>query len=470
MALLGLAGVSVVAIGTYAYFQKSKGRIEESSATQDDPSWEKPFLLSVDQMKQMIKDFQSEMEKGLQSTTGSSMKMLTSFTSKPTGKETGSFYALDLGGTNFRVIKLELRGNKVIGASVKQQYTISQEVMRGNAEQLFGFIADCISNFISTEKSNNSKFVLGFTFSFPVNQTGIASGTLISWTKGFTTKGVEGNDVVKPLNQEFKKRGISAEVAALVNDTVGTMVARCYEDDGCEMGLILGTGTNACYSEKVSNIKKLHGGFNKDNMIINMEWGAFGDGTNFLPLTKADRQLDQASLNPGKQLFEKMISGMYLGEIVRQIMLDLIDRNKLSKGFSSSELLKKAYCFETSFITLIENDDSNDLSEVQKLLEERLAIVSTVKERQLLKRICHAVSQRAARLSATAVIAVLSKVERLQNVTVAVDGGVFEHLPGFRTEMEGFMKKLSPLSVVKLVLQKDGSGNGAAIIAATTQQ
>jgi hypothetical protein len=27
---------------------------------------------------------------------------------------------------------------------------------------------------------------LGFTFSFPVKQTSIASGTLIKWTKGFT--------------------------------------------------------------------------------------------------------------------------------------------------------------------------------------------------------------------------------------------------------------------------------------------
>jgi hexokinase len=30
---------------------------------------------------------------------------------------------------------------------------------------------------------------LGFTFSFPVNQTSISSGTLIKWTKGFSING-----------------------------------------------------------------------------------------------------------------------------------------------------------------------------------------------------------------------------------------------------------------------------------------
>lgn len=54
--------------------------------------------------------------------------MLTSFVGKPTGDESGSFFALDLGGTNFRVIRLELKGNKIVGKGEKQQYTISQEV------------------------------------------------------------------------------------------------------------------------------------------------------------------------------------------------------------------------------------------------------------------------------------------------------------------------------------------------------
>ena len=55
-------------------------------------------------------------------------------------------------------------------------------------------------------------------------------------------------------------------------------------------------------------------------MIVNTEWGAFGDnGELDYIVTKWDRNVDAASLNPGKQIFEKMISGMYMGEVVRQV-------------------------------------------------------------------------------------------------------------------------------------------------------
>jgi len=40
-------------------------------------------------------------------------------------------------------------------------------------------------------------------------------------------------------------------------------------------------------------------------MIINIEWGAFGDNNDILKRTVADDQVDKASLNPGRQKFEK---------------------------------------------------------------------------------------------------------------------------------------------------------------------
>lgn len=49
------------------------------------------------------------------------------------------------------------------------------------------------------------------------------------------------------------------------------------------------------------------------HMVVNTEWGAFGDhGELDFILTKWDRQVDKLSINPGKQIFEKMISGMYM--------------------------------------------------------------------------------------------------------------------------------------------------------------
>ncbi len=51
----------------------------------------------------------SEMDLGLQSVGTSSLLMIpTHLTAAPTGRETGSYLALDLGGTNFRVLKVAL--------------------------------------------------------------------------------------------------------------------------------------------------------------------------------------------------------------------------------------------------------------------------------------------------------------------------------------------------------------------------
>lgn len=58
-------------------------------------------------------------------------------------------------------------------------------------QALFDFIAAALAKFIDSEPEGfhpppGRQRELGFTFSFPVRQTSIASGTLIKWTKGFS--------------------------------------------------------------------------------------------------------------------------------------------------------------------------------------------------------------------------------------------------------------------------------------------
>lgn len=45
------------------------------------------------------------------------------------------------------------------------------------------------------------------------------------WTKGFSAGGVEGKEVVKLLQTAFQRKKLDIHVTALVNDTVGTLVA-----------------------------------------------------------------------------------------------------------------------------------------------------------------------------------------------------------------------------------------------------
>lgn len=66
----------------------------------------------------------------------------------------------------------------------------------------------------------------------------------------------------------------------------------------------LGTGSNACYVEKVTNAEMYDGPSDgKEHVLINTEWGAFGDnGALDFVRTEYDREIDENSINRGKQL------------------------------------------------------------------------------------------------------------------------------------------------------------------------
>ena len=104
------------------------------------------------------------------------------------------------------------------------------------------------------------------------------------------------------------------------------------------VGVILGTGTNAAYVEKAINVPKWP--LDSGEVIINSEWGAFGDAGG-LPMCKYDMVLDESSSNPGRQRYEKMISGMYLGELFRIVLVGLLDSNLLFNSKSASQLREK---------------------------------------------------------------------------------------------------------------------------------
>ncbi|PKI76222.1 hypothetical protein CRG98_003333 [Punica granatum] len=272
-----------------------------------------------------------EMHAGLASEGGSKLKMIISFVDNlPTGDEQGLFYALDLGGTNFRVLRVHL-GGKGKGV-VKQEFeevSIPPHLMTGTSDALFDYIAEALAKFVATEDEGSHPFPgrereLGFTFSFPVRQTSIASGTLIKWTKGFSIEDAVGEDVVAELTKALKRVGLDMRVNALVNDTIGTLAGGRYYNPDVIAAVILGTGTNAAYVERATAIPKWQGPLPKSGeMVINMEWGNFR--SSHLPLTEYDQALDAESLNPGEQILEKIISGMYLGEILRRVLLRMAE-------------------------------------------------------------------------------------------------------------------------------------------------
>lgn len=90
-------------------------------------------------------------------------------------------------------------------------------------------------------------------------------------------------------------------------------------------------------------------------MAINCEWGAFDNERKVLPRTKYDASIDNDSPRPGQQAFEKMIAGLYLGEIFRLVLVDLHD-NKEVHVFENQDisLLRRPYTLDSSFLSGVE--------------------------------------------------------------------------------------------------------------------
>jgi len=66
--------------------------------------------------------------------------------------------------------------------------------------------------------------------------------------------------------------------------------------------LVAGTGSNACYVERTNDVGTFDGPRDKEHVVINTEWGAFGDdGSIDFIRTSYDRLVDENSINPGKQ-------------------------------------------------------------------------------------------------------------------------------------------------------------------------
>ncbi|NXO84031.1 HXK2 protein, partial [Sitta europaea] len=432
-----------------------------------------PLRLTRADLEKVQALMREEMERGLgkETNASASVRMLPTYVSQtPDGTERGDFLALDLGGTNFRVLVVHVTEEGISMAS--EIYVIPAAIMQGTGRGLFDHIMDCIMDFQMKQNLLTQMLPLGFTFSFPCQQVGLDKALLLTWTKGFSASDCVGEDVVQMLRDAAqRKQYLGMQVVALVNDTVGTMMACGYDDPKCEIGLIVGTGTNACYMEEMRNVGTVEG--DEGRMCINMEWGAFGDNGCLDHLfTHFDRVVDENTINPGKQRFEKLISGMYLGEIVRQILIVMTERQLLFQGRPCPKLQTKNI-FQTKFLSTIELNGM-PLRQIQAILNE-LEIDASFEDSLLMREVCQTVSLRAAQLCAAGLAAVVEKMRESRgldqlSVTVGVDGTLYKLHPCFSQNLQKTLKDLAPNCDVSFMLSEDGSGKGAALVAAVASR
>lgn len=480
------------------------------------------FEVTPEDVRKCVKEFLREMDEGL-SKDGQTMNQIPTYvTDVPKGNEKGLYMAVDLGGTNFRVCSIQLHGNSTFTLT-QSKVKIPAELMKAKtSKELFSFLALQIEHFLKENHNEHyhghvekrkagtpyeleEVFNMGFTFSFPVNQVGINKGYLIRWTKGFDIPDAVGKDICGLLQDEIDLLHLPVRVAALVNDTVGTLMARSYTSPsktGTLLGAIFGTGTNGAYVEKLARVTKMAdakevGIYDESTgmMIINTEWGSFDNALSVLPNNKYDISLDKDTPNPGIQMFEKRISGMYLGEILRRALVSMLadkDVPLFEDGHSAANLLHTStfvnqdsplhtlWGLDSSFLSTASADTSDGLRITRQAIHKDMAVhAPRVEDAEAVQLIAKAVGRRAARLAAVALGAIVIASGELEKETgeteddvidIGVDGSLVEFYPGFEEHIREALRDVPEIGEkgekrIRIGIAKDGSGVGAALIA-----
>ena len=398
--------------------------------------------------------------------------MLPSFChTLPTGQEKGTFVALDVGGSTFRVALVELstRSKQNGGMEIKHMTVnkINEQVRRLPAQDFFAWMAGKIQEMLHQCKDSqipqDECISLGLAWSFPIEQTSHQGGTVQPMGKGFKAhEGVIGQDLGTLIELACRERGLQVRVNAIVNDSSATLLSQAYKDPATTMGLILGTGTNAAVYLPVKELGDNKFGMRDpswfeqaEKVIINTEVSMFGKG--IFPETRWDDQLNCAHIAPDFQPLEYMTTGRYLGEILRLVIAEAVETCHMFGGLMPDNICDR-YTLDTAILAAIEEDTTiGCISSAERIQKEfGLFTLPTPAEMTFLRTVIEAISHRAAAYMATAVHALWSlehdgSPETASKTSVAANGSVVLMYPGFRTRCQAY--------VADLIACNQGSGS-----------
>ncbi|KAL3451299.1 hypothetical protein BJX65DRAFT_239599 [Aspergillus insuetus] len=433
--------------------------------------------LTLQNMLSMSEKIREQFRTGLES---SPICMLPSYNhALPSGKEEGTFLALDVGGSTMRVALIELRGQGKMEILRVSSSPIDNEVKLLEGTSFFDWMAEKIESMLREVGTSYGRekipLSMGLSWSFPIEQTSASSGLVIHMGKGFLcSMGTVGQELGALIVQSCKKRDLNVRVDAIVNDSSAALLSRAYVDPATRMSLILGTGTNVAIHFPVHAI-----GLNKfgtrpagwfdyaKHVIINSEMSMFGGGV--LPMTRWDDTLNRTHLRPDYQPLEYMATGRYLGEIIRLIIVEAVETAHLFGG-ELPHSMRDAYSFDTSIVAFIEADKSPFLTASAALLQKEHTFSSAPSQEDLkfLLRVCQIVSKRAAGYLATAIhsmwclrneaefpdvpttpssskgpITVTESGANPESLSIACDGSVINKYPGFRDRCQSYLNQLT---------------------------
>ncbi|KAG9248370.1 hypothetical protein BJ878DRAFT_531955 [Calycina marina] len=452
-------------------------------------------LFARDTRIQPLLKFSQRMTKELEgSLLDHPMNMLPSYNHLlPTGNERGSYLALDVGGSTFRVALIELSGTGADGGCKilrTKSIKIDSGIRQLQGSLFFDWMAQRIGETLAGQAEGKdmsaAPLSMGLSWSFPIEQTSLRGGRLLGMGKGFmAAQGLLGQDLGNLIQSACSRHSLNVELNAIVNDSSATLLSKAYLDPGTRFGLILGTGVNAAvhlpvhiFSAQKFGIRPTTWHESAKHVIVNTELSMFGGG--YLPYTKWDKLLLSTHACPDFQPFEHFASGGYLGEITRLVLVEGVQTSGLLAGVLPQSL-EKTYSLETETISRIASDKSLTLKGASDIFSSRhpSSHTPTVADLKALQQIAACITQRAAGLVAAGVYALWALRNDAENIDildceqtlVAYNGAVLENYPGFRETCQQQLDNLVGASggktgVIKLVYAEESSLIGAAIAVA----
>lgn len=272
------------------------------------------FKLKTTQLKQIALDLEDKIENGLKN-DNTEIRSIPTYIHPLSCSAEGQAIVLDWGGTNYRAAVISFAGGV---ANITPKKAGGKEL---SATTTKGFTQDDLiakqSEFVN-EIELPAKAPIGYCFSYAAECMPNGDAELLGWTKGIDIKEMIGNPVGKPLLDYLNKTG-KAEFTGIkvINDTVASLFAGLTNPNfDAYIGLIVGTGTNMAAFVNANRIPKIDSSLNWQGLTpVNLESG------NYNPphLTNYDELVDEKSDNIGSQRFEKAVSGMYIGQILREV-------------------------------------------------------------------------------------------------------------------------------------------------------
>lgn len=377
----------------------------------------------------LMDEFIDDLEQGLCGNIKSLLAIPTYMEVKDSFPVNKSIIVMDAGGTNFRIALVTFdNGRRPIIEELKKYPMPGSE---GTISKTF--FLNTIIHYMQPylEKSDE----VGFCFSFPTEILPNLDGRLLGFNKEIRVSGSEGMIVGEALNAILRARKESEKHFVLLNDTVATLFSGIA--DGHEkkysgyIGLILGTGTNTCYIESCSNITKIKSPAKK--MTINLESG----GWNGVKQCALDKILDDATDNPGDHIFEKMVSGAYLGDLILLAVQKAANQGCFSESFKACISELKHLSMET-------------INAFCSYSYEEFALSNAVKgsraDWQALLILIDSLLSRAAKLVAINICSIIKKTgtksEKEHPVCVIAEGSFIQYFQLFKEKLIEHLEKI----------------------------